>query len=146
MGSFVHRITFQQLNSTDPNSLPESVSNYVEGPDLSPVVGVPRIYWVLTGDIFSEMGPAAKSAVDIVLENAKFDSIADELDAIETITKAFAEVVLDELNTHSLQINEVLSAIEGASNFNQVKANFSAITGSTPRTLAELKTAVRGKL
>lgn len=118
MGRWVHRTSKQLLDSVSPASLPEPQVNYISEPDLSAVAGFPEKYWIITGDVISLMSQAERDAVDAALEGAQLDSIADEL----TNMRAFAEVVLDEINDlrgeHSLQ----------------------------PRTLAQLRNAVRSKL
>lgn len=122
MPLYIHRTTFQRLPSTSPASLPEPVTNYVRNPDEAAIESQPSKYWILTGDAFTLMDQAARDAVDAAEEVASLDAIADQLDQTRSIMKAFAEVVLDEINglrdLHSLN----------------------------PRTLAQLKTAVRSKL
>ena len=122
MPLYIHRSTFQRLPSTSPASLPEPEANYVMDPDESAIAGWPSKYWILTGDIFTLMDQAARDAVDAAEDIARLDNIADELDQTQSIMKAFAEVVLDEINI--LRGEHAL----------------------TPRTLAQLKAAVRGKL
>lgn len=122
MALYIHRTTFQRLPSTSPASLPEPEANYVMDPDETAIAGQPSKYWILTGDVFTLMDQAARDAVDAAEETASLDAIADELDQTRSIMKAFAEVVLDEINT-----------LRGKH-------------GLAARTLAQLKTAVRGKL
>ena len=122
MGHLVHRTTKQEHKSTSPSSLPEDVANYISEPDLSAVAGEPSKYWIITGDAITLMDQAAQDAVDAVDEEARLDSIADELDQTQSILKAFAQVMLDQLNI--LRVND----------------------GLPEATLAQLKTAVRGKL
>lgn len=122
MANYLHRTTKQYLPSIPPNELAEPIANYISMPDLSAVSGQPIKYWTISGDIISLMSQAERNAVDTTLDVAILDTIANELDQTRTIMRAFAEVVLDEVNLlrgqHSL----------------------------VPRTLAQLKTAVRAKL
>ena len=122
MPLYIHRTTFQRLPSTSPASLQEPEANYVKDPDESVITGEPSKYWILTGDIFTLMDQAAQDVVDAALDVVRLDSVADELDRVQSIMKAFAQVVLDE--------------------FNLLRAEH----GLNPRTLAQLKNAVRGKL
>ena len=122
MPNYVHRTNKQYLTSTSPASLPESEANYIQDPDMSAVVGEPSKYWIITGDNVTLMDQAARDAVDAAAETAQLDSIADELDQTRTIMRAFAEVVLDQVN------------------------DLRADHGRNALTLAQLKTAVRGKL
>ena len=122
MANFLHRTTKAYLVSADPNSLPEPIANYIEQPDLSAVTGQPTKYWIITGDIVTLASIGQQVDIDTDEEAARLNSIADELDQTQTILKAFAEVVLDQLNT--------------------LRAFHSLPTA----TLAQLKSAVRNKL
>ncbi len=68
------------------------------------------------------MSQPDRDAVDAALEVGTLDAVANELDQARTIMRAFAEVVLDEVN--------ILRAQHGLA----------------PRTLVQLKQAVRAKL
>ena len=107
---------------TNPDGTANGNAEWILNPDLSAVTGQPTKYWIITGDVVTLMNQAARDGVDAATQSARLDSVANELDQTQTIMRAFAEVVLDEINIlrdqHSL----------------------------TPRTLAQLKTAVRGKL
>ena len=146
MGRWVHRTTKQLLESVSPASLSEPQANYISEPDLSAVVGQPNRYWTITGDVISLMDQAARDAIDAADDATQLDAIADELTQIRTITRTFAEVVLDELNAHALKTNEILDAIDGASNLAQVKSAVASIANYPQRTLAQLRNAVRGKI
>ena len=122
MGHFVHRTNKTEHNSASPNSLPEPVANYISEPDMSAVAGEPSKYWIITGDVITLMSEAARDAVDIAEETAQLDSISDDLDQTRSIMRAFAEVVLDQVN------------------------DLRADHGRNALTLGQLKTAVRGKL
>ena len=147
MSNFTHRTTKQYLRSADPNGLPELKANYIENSaeaDALFAAGVPTRYWNIVGDLVTEMSVAEKAAVDAIAETARLDSIADEFDSIGSLDKAAAQAYIDEFNTHSLRINAILDAIDGAGNFSQVKAAIAAINDINPRTLAQIKAAVLG--
>ncbi len=120
MANVLNRTTKQYLRSVNDPDYP--TATWIHNPDLSAVTGFDAKYWIITGDVVTLMDQAARDAVDAAeLETAK-DLISDQLDAAMTITRAFAEVILDEINV--LRGQHSLSA----------------------RTLAQLKTAVRDKL
>ena len=124
MPRWLHRTTKQVLNSVPSAELPEAQANYIEEPDLSAVVGQPSKYWTITGDVVSLLPQAERDAIDAAEDTAALDAIADELEQVRTLTRAFAEVVLDEINTLRSKVIPPLPA----------------------RTLTQLRNAVRGKL
>ena len=84
MGNYLHRTTKQYLQSWSPNDLPEPLANYIEEPDLSGVVGVSSQYWVITGDVITEMSQGEKDAVDAAnLSAARGAEIQAEIDNLE---------------------------------------------------------------
>ena len=94
----------------------------LDGSLVVAVIGQPRKYWILVAGVAALMSQAERDAIDAALLTASRDSIANEIDQLETYTRAFALVVLDEIN--SLRSQHGLSA----------------------RTTAQLKTAIRNKL
>jgi hypothetical protein len=77
---------------------------------------------------------------------ARRDAIADDMEQLESYTRAFALVVLDELNLHAARTTAILNAIDTGSNLAAVKTNIAGIADVPQRTIAQLKTAVRNKL
>lgn len=125
MGHFVHRINRTEHRSISPTDLLAgggSLADYINNPDLSGVVGVENKYWVITGDTVSEMSQGEKDAVDAAALEAQRDSTAAQLDVVEDVLRAFALVVLDEINTLRSQ------------------------HGLADRTIAQLKAGVRARL
>lgn len=122
MPDYLHRSTKEFIKSIASDDLPEPVNNYIEYPDLSLVSGQPVKYWVITGDSVTLADQATRDAIDATGLSEKRDNIANEMDKLESYTRAFALVVLDEINL--LRTNAGLQA----------------------RTAAQLKTAVRNKL
>ena len=96
--------------------------DWIFNPDMSPTIGFDPRYWTVAGDVVSVVDQAARDAIDAAEAVARKDAIADELDRAETFMRAFAGVLLDEINT--LRSQHALAA----------------------RSLAQLKTGVRGKL
>lgn len=122
MPAWLHRTTKRQLRSVASADLPEAIANYIEEPDLSAVVGQPVKYWLITGDVVSLVDVATQLAIDAALLVATRDALANDIDRNESFMKAFALVVLDEFN------------------------NLRSQHGLSPRTIAQLKNAVRSKL
>lgn len=99
MPNYVHRTTKQYLQSWSPNDLPEPLANYIENPDLSAVIGVPSIYWIITGDVITEMSQAEKDAVDEAILSAGRDAaIEAEIDNLESVMRQLVKLIVDELN------------------------------------------------
>lgn len=116
----LHRTTLDFYPLVNPEYFP--ASTYVLNPDMSPVAGVPKKYWKLTGDVLSVMSQAEKDAFDAAQLSTQRDNLADSIERAGTVWRAFAEVVLDEINI--LRANQSLP----------------------PRTLAQLRAAMRNKL
>lgn len=83
---------------------------------------VPSKYLIITGDVISEVDQATKDAIDAALISARRDEQANSLDDVDSDLRAFALVVLDEINV--LRSQHALA----------------------DRTIAQLKTAFRNKL
>lgn len=120
MANVLHRVTKQYRKSVNTPDFPVGV--WIINPDVSAVQGFANKYWVITGDVVTLMNQISRDAIDTAEESARRDSIADELDQSQTIMRAFAEVVLDEINDLRGQ------------------------HGLGTRTLAQLKVDVRNKL
>ena len=62
MASVVHRTTKEYRRSADTGKFP--VEDWIINPDMAAVEDVPSKYWVISGDIVSEMTQAAKDSAD----------------------------------------------------------------------------------
>ena len=124
MGRWVHRTTKQFLNSVSPTDAAaiDPLVNWVSEPDLSAVVGFPSKYWTITGDVISLKSQSERDVIDAAEDSVQLDQIADQLQQTRTLTRAFAEVVLDEIN--------LLRATQSL----------------PPRTLTQLRNAARSNL
>lgn len=126
MADVIHRTTLRFLPSVNEPDYPEPTWKW--NPDMTAVAGVPQIYWkapadwdvVNAGPV--EMTQPEKDAVDAAILTAARDGTAGALDFAEGFERAFALVVLDEINT--LRAEHALAA----------------------RTITQLKTALRNKL
>ena len=146
MANFLHRTTAQYLTSTSPNSLPEPIANYIEQPDLTAVDGFESKYWIITGDIVTLMSQAERDVVDVNDLSARRDNLANDIDRAETYSRAFALVLIDELNLRADITNEIFTAAAAANNLGSFKTAMAAIGNVPIRTPAQLKTALRNKL
>jgi len=104
------------------------IADVIESPDLSAVENfegldhAPPRYIEITGDVVTLKDQAARDAVDAAIVVINLDAIADKLNRPTTFERAFAEILLDEFNT------------------------LRALHGLAPRTRAQLRAALRGKL
>lgn len=119
-GSIVNRTTRQFIPSANLDSY--SSSEWIFNPDLSAVTGFDEKYWKISGDVVSLMTQQERDAVDAAETSSMRDRMADTISAPDTYLRAFALVVLDEINL--------------------LRAN----AGLPTRTAAQLKTAVRNKM
>ncbi len=146
MPKWLHRTTKEYLRSVASADLPESIANYIEEPDFSAITGFPSRYWTITGDVISLMSQAERDAVDVAQLSARRDSLANEIDQVETYARAFALLVLDEFNACANKINELLDAMDAATSLADLKARVGSIADRPIRTAAQLKTALRNRL
>lgn len=117
MASVLNRTTRQFLSSANTPDYP--VEDWIINPDMGSVVGVPQKYWVITGDVVSEMDQAAKDVVTAAEVQAQEDGEIAEADS--GFLRRFALILIDELN--------ILRAEHGLS----------------ARNITQLKTAMRAK-
>ena len=96
-----------------------SNADWIFQPDLSGVTGIPSKYWIITGDVVSEMDAAAKAVVDAAALTVQRDSQVAEMDETEGNLRQVLRILIDELNT------------------------LRALHGLPARTLAQLRTAIR---
>ncbi len=122
MPNYLHRTTRQHIRSISPADLAEVQANYIRDPDLSAVAGFNTIYWTITGNVVTLKSESERDAIDAAAVETAKDAVADELDNTQAIMRAFAKVMLIEINT--LRATQALPS----------------------RTLAQLKTAVRSNL
>ncbi len=136
MGTYLHRITKEYLQSVSPNDLPEPLANYIDGPDLSSVVGVPIMFWIITGDVVTEMSQGEKDAVIAAnLSLARDAKVQAEVDELESILRQLVVLMIGEINILRQQ-------------FNVTTGESSQLTDTvfTNRTLAQIKAQIRGAL
>lgn len=146
MGDWVHRTTKQYIQSVPENELIEPVVNYIFMPDLSAVAGIPSKYWIITGDIISEMSQAEKDVVDAQILSDNRDSTAAELDELEAILRQVVVSTVRELNILRGWIVDFKAEVAAAGNLEQLKTGVAALPDLPDRTFAQFKTIIRNDL
>lgn len=110
------------ISFVDANGHAVSNTEWIFNPDLAAVEKFSVKYWIITGDVVGLLPQAEREAIDVAESTVQRDATADQLDLVEDLLRGLALTILDEINVlrsqHSL----------------------------APRTLAQLKTAIRGKL
>ena len=97
MSSVLNRTTKQYLQSANTPDYP--IEEWIHNPDMSAVAGQPSKYWVITGDNVTLMTAQEQSDADAAISTAqRGESVAQNLDDVESILRAFASVVVDEIN------------------------------------------------
>lgn len=123
MTTVVHKESLTPIYDARPNKY--DPANWFIDPDLSALVDVPYEYWLESGGVFSEMTQPEKDAVDVAIaqriEDKEKKQAKLEIDD-ERVLRAFAEVVMDEINILRGQ------------------------HGLAARTLSQLVTAIKGKI
>ena len=136
MGEYLHRTSKRYYGSIAPDELLEPLANYIEDPDLSAVEGVPNIYWIITGDVVSEMSQPEKDAVDAaILTAARDGAIQAELDNLESVMRQVVKLMVSELNILRQQFNTTTGEVSQATD-----------TAFAARTLAQVRTQLRDDL
>ena len=136
MPNYLHRTTKQYLKSVSPAALSEPEANYIYMPDMSAVIGVPMRYWVITGDVVSEMSQLGKDTLDAAnLSNQRDAVIQAEVDRVESVLRQLVIMIIAENNALRQEINAI-------------SAESPNITDRTlsDRTIAQVKTQLRNAL
>jgi|GEM_PF-2886537 hypothetical protein len=144
MATVLNRTTKALLVSV--NTVDYPTIDWIIEPDLSAVAGFASKYWTITGDTVSLLDQAGRNAVDAAILSAQRDAIAAAMNATEDYARAFALVVLDEINLHATRITAILDAVDGANSLATLKTAVAAIADVPQRTIDQLKTALRNKL
>jgi hypothetical protein len=80
-------------------------------------------------------------------EAAKKDATVSQIDNSDDVLKAFALVLLDEINAHTTTTAGVLAAAAAATSLADFKTRMAAVPAPPPqRTPTQLKTAIRNKM
>ncbi len=144
MSTALNRTTKVLLHSVSTPDFP--TGDWIIDPDLSAVIGFPSVYWVIIVDVVSLMDQATRDAVDAAALIVQRDLTADAVDNVEDTLRASLLAILDEINLHAVRATAILDAADGASNFSAFKTSIAAINDVPQRTIAQMKTAIRGKL
>jgi hypothetical protein len=107
---------------------------------------IPLRYRKWVTDHMEEMTEPEKAAVDMALLEAQRDQIAQRLDQTDDILRAFAALLVDELNSHAARTNALLSAIKNQSTLANIKTAVTGVNSLPTRELADLRAAIRNKI
>jgi hypothetical protein len=148
LNNWLNRTTKVLVLNTDAASMAErfvgdfsgyaSNAEWVYDPNLSAVAGWPAKYWlvgVYPTDTVSLMDAAARAVVDAAELTAERDAVVAQIDNVEDIVRAFMLVVMDEVNLLRQQFNTTTG-----------ESTQLTTTTYTDRTVAQLRSAIRGKL
>lgn len=144
MATVLNRTTKQLIPSA--NTIDYPVESWIINPDLSAVTGFSSKYWVIAGDVVSLMSQAERDTVDANELQAARDAVAAQMDQMENYLRAFALVMLDEINLHATRVTAILDAIDNNSTLANIRTAVALIPDVPTRTIAQLKTALRNKL
>lgn len=113
----------------------------------------PGKFWIYTGSELRDATapeiagfPAFRAADEEAATKVQAEESVDNDEANGKVIRAIAFTAMDEINLLRLKVNEILDAIDGASNFAGVKSAIAAITDLAPRTEPQMKTAIKGKI
>lgn len=114
MADWLHRPTKQLVFSTPPTELLNPIGEYIEGPDLSAVVGFASKYWIITGDLVTLMDQASRDAVDVA--EAAASLLVERAEAIDRVsldilTRETVEALLFEINKVNTRVQELQDAL-----------------------------------
>ena len=112
--------------------------------DLWSVIPLRYRKWVT--DHVEEMTQPEKDAVDFALLESSRDEIVQQLDRQEDILRAFAALLVDQLNAHAARTNALLDAIDGAASLGALKTAVASIQNLPTVNLAQLRQAIRNKI
>lgn len=123
MASILHRVDKTFIDNIKQESADlADPAEWIKNPDMSAVLGIEPKYWKITGDLVEAMNQTEMDAADLAILEAQRDALAELLESVESYERAFAMIVMDEIN------------------------ELRGLHGLQPRTVAQLKTALRSKL
>lgn len=144
MSSALNRTTRAYLTSVNTPEYP--VGSWIIEPDMSAVAGFASKYWIITGDVVTLMDAGARAAVDAAELGAARDAVVAGMDALEAYDRAFANIVLDEVNDLRAWVASFKVEAAAATSLANLQTRIATLPATPARTLAQLKTALRNKL
>ncbi len=129
----------------DGSGSAQTTGDWNLSPDVSAVAGQPTKWWTGT-TVVTLISQGAQDAMTAQELSDSRDDVADRVDEVEDIIRQVVVLVVDEINDHSLKINAILDAIDGANNLADVKTAIALITDLNPITVAQAKTKIRNGL
>ena len=146
MPDYYNDATLGLLSSISPSELPVGDWTEITRAAHDAASAIPLVYRKLVAGVITEMDAGEKAAVDAAIQTASRDDVAARLDDVEDVVRAFARAVLDETNLHATRITAILDAIDAAASLADVKTAVGSIPDVPTRTVAQMKSAVRGYL
>lgn len=144
MADVLNRTTRQYLKSVNTPDYPPA--EWIINPDMSPVEGVPNRYWIITGDVVSEMSTGEKAIVDLALLEARRDSIIARLDELEALDRQLVIMEVCEFNKLRQWLVNFQAAVAAAGNLGQLQASVAALPTLNDITFAQVKAQLRDSL
>ena len=120
-------------------------SNWLINPDLSQVEGHPFWHWQVVNDQVVLKSSADMALADSQILDARAQAISNKIDD-RSFQRAFARLVLNEINRLSVAINETRDAISTASSLAEAQTNIQALGSEPERTLAQLKNQLKNSV
>lgn len=145
MPDFVNTTTLDVVLSVNDASAPWVVLSRA---DAETALAIPRQYRKWTGSAVAEMTTGEKATVDAAIATAAKAASLEQVNGADRpdLLRALALLVLDELNAHAAKTNAILTAIDNATTLANLKTAVAAIADLPTRTVAQLKTALAGKM
>lgn len=142
----IHRTTLQFVASANTPDFPEPT--WKHNPDMSAVVGVPVHFqkWDAVAERPIPQTAGEQAATAAARLTASRNATAAQLDQVEGVLRAFMLLLVDELNLHSARLNSILTAIDGAGTYANMRTAIAAIADLPTRTAQQLRDAIRNKL
>lgn len=144
MSNVVNRLTKETRRSA--NTPDFSVADWIiNPPNFYEVEAWKQVYRVITGDVISLADQVTRDAIDaaILATQVAGEKIAAKSSfATSRRLKAFAELLVTELNRHTDRTNAILDAIDGATNLASLKGAIGAISDLPERDFSQIKNAI----
>ncbi|NIT58334.1 MAG: hypothetical protein GWN00_19535 [Aliifodinibius sp.] len=145
MANVVNRTTKQYLQSVHTPDYP--VEEWIINPDMSNVVGVPNIYWEITGDIITEMSQSEKDSVDAqILSDSRDGIIESQIDNLESVMRQLTVLTMNEINTIRQWLMSFKAEVAAATSFADLQSRIASLIDLPDRTLQQIRTQLRNNL
>ena len=87
------------LSFVDAQGAAVSNAEWIYNPDMSAVEGMPTKYWLINGDVVSEMSQGEKDTVDVaVLDSQRDAAVNAAIDNLEGDLRQLVKLMISEIN------------------------------------------------